>query len=166
MASEPQERRSVASTGAADYNRMPADRDHHDTATQATSGVKAYLGLWLLIAPSVLDYQDQQGFVTSHVAAGLLLLALGAYRLGKPRSAPWLSWLNAAVGLWLVVTPFVLLPSSSSTGAASWISLIIGTVVAVLGVSAAVSTHRGHTRRRHRRSAVAKRELRHCDEPC
>jgi peptidoglycan/LPS O-acetylase OafA/YrhL len=129
---------------------MPADRDHHDTATQATSGVKAYLGLWLLIAPWVLVYQDRRAIAATHVVAGLVLLALGAFRLGKPRTAPWLSWLNASLGLWLVLTPFVLLPSSSSTAPASWNSVIIGTVVAVLGASAAVSTHRGHTRRRHR----------------
>jgi peptidoglycan/LPS O-acetylase OafA/YrhL len=150
MASEPQERRSETSTGAADYNRMPADRDHHDTATQATSGVKAYLGLWLLIAPWVLHYQDRPAIAASHVVAGLLLLTLGSFRLGKPRTAPGLSWFNALVGLWLVLTAFVLLPSSSGTEPAFWNSLIMGTVVAVLGVSAAVSTQRGRVRRRQR----------------
>jgi peptidoglycan/LPS O-acetylase OafA/YrhL len=151
MGSQPQEKRSTTTpTRAADVKRTPSDRHRHDSAAQATSGVKAYLGLWLLIAPWVLDYQDRQDFAVSHVVAGLLLLALGAYRLGKPRSAHWLSWLNAVVGLWLVLAPFVLLPSSSSTGPAYWNSVIIGIVVAALGVSAAVSTHRGHARRRYR----------------
>lgn len=129
---------------------MPSDRDHYGTATQATSGVNAYLGLWLVSAPWVLDYQDRQGFAVSHVVVGLLLLTLGAYRLGKPRSAPWLSWINAALGLWLVLAPFVLLPSSSSTGPVHWNSVIIGVNIAALGVSSAVSTMRGHARRRHR----------------
>jgi hypothetical protein len=137
-------------TTGAHANGTSSDPDRHDRAAQVTSGVKAYLGLWLLIAPWVLHYQDRPAIAASHVVSGLLLITLGAFRLGKPRTAPWLSWFNAVLGLWLVFTPFVLLPSSSSTGPGSWNSVIIGTVVAVLGVSAAVSTHRGHSRRGRR----------------
>jgi peptidoglycan/LPS O-acetylase OafA/YrhL len=140
----------VTPTTAAHTNRTCPEPDRHDRAAQATSGVNAILGLWLLIAPWVLDYQDRRAVVVSHVVSGLLLLALGAFRLGKPRTAPWLSWLNAVLGLWLVAAPFVLLPSSSSTGPAYWNSISIGAVVAIVAVSAAVSTHRGHARRRHR----------------
>jgi hypothetical protein len=144
--SEPQERRSGTPT-AADATRASPDPDRHDRAAQATSGVNAVLGLWLLIAPWVLDYQDRTEVVVSHVVAGLLLLTLGAFRLGKPRTSPWLSWFNALLGLWLVITPFVVRPSASSTGSASWNSILIGAVVAVVAVAAAVSTHRGHARR-------------------
>jgi hypothetical protein len=150
MVRQPRERRPVTPTQAADVSQAPLDRDQHDGAAQTASGVNAYLGLWLLIAPWVLDYQDRQAIAVIHVVAGLLLLALGPFRLGKPRSAPWLSWFNAFLGLWLVLTPFVLLPSSSSTRPAFWNSVILGSVVAVLGVSAPVSTHRRHARRRQR----------------
>jgi hypothetical protein len=106
MASEPDQQSAVPSTGPGNYNRMPSGRDHHYTAPQATSGATACLGLWLLIAPGLLDYQGQQALAASHASVG--------------------------------------------TGPAYWNSVIIGIVVIALGVSAAVSTHRGHARRRHR----------------
>lgn len=130
-----------------DPDRMSVDGDRHDTAVQATSGVNVVLGLWLMITPSILDYQDRTSLAISQGVIGLLLLGSAGFRLGKPRSAPWLNWVNVALGLWLIVAPFVLLTSSAGD-AAYWNSGITGAVVAALGVWSAVSTHRGHARRK------------------
>lgn len=140
---------SQSSSRDHERDRMPADRDKDDSAVQATSGANALLGLWLMITPSIFDYQDRPALAISQGVVGLLLLASAGFRLGKPRTPPWLSWLNVALGLWLTMAPFLLLSSSTDEAAAHWNSGIAGAVVVALGAWSAVSTQRGHARRKH-----------------
>lgn len=110
--------------------------------------MNAFLALWVMITPSVLDYQDRADLAITQGAVGFLLLGLAAYRLGKPRSPHWLSWANVALGLWLTVAPFLLLPSGTGDRAAYWNSGISGVLIALLGAASAVATRRGHATRR------------------
>jgi len=50
-----------------------------------------------------------------------------------------LSWVNFILGLWLIIAPFVLQYSADS--AATWNSVVIGIVVAILSIVRAL----GHT---------------------
>ena len=49
----------------------------------------------------------------------------------------YLNWINAVLGLWLIIAPFVL--SYSSAAAAMWNDIIIGLVALVLGAWAALA---------------------------
>lgn len=130
-----------------DHEGPPADGDRHDTAVQATSGVNAVLGLWLMITPSMFDYQGRAALAISQGVVGLLLLGSAGFRLAKPRSASWLSWLNVGLGLWLILAPFLLV-NSGTDDAAYWNSGITGAIVAALGLWSALSTRREHAQRR------------------
>ncbi len=48
-----------------------------------------------------------------------------------------LSWINFILGLWLIIAPFVL--HFSNNQAATWNSVIVGIVVAVLSIIRALS---------------------------
>lgn len=64
------------------------------------------LGLWLAASPWLLDYQDQTVAMWSAVIAGLALCAAALGAVFVPRA--WEEWTEAALGVWMIVSPWVL----------------------------------------------------------
>jgi hypothetical protein len=68
--------------------------------------VTALIGLQLACAPFTLDYQGDGAATRNAVVAGVALLATGvAARLEFRR---WIEAVTAAIGLWLLISPFAL----------------------------------------------------------
>jgi hypothetical protein len=81
-----------------------------------------------------------------------VVAALAVARLARPLMNPSLSWINALLGLWLILAPFVLgygaaveaeaLAAAGAVGgaqAAMWNDIIVGVIVLVLGAWSALS---------------------------
>jgi hypothetical protein len=114
---------------------------------KVVSGLDLLAGLWLIISPFVLGYWDL-GQVTKTIESqatnndlivGFTIAAIAAIRLanayrvgGYELPTMWLSWLSALLGLWLIVSPFILGFTGLTT--AFWNNIILGIIVAVLGV--------------------------------
>lgn len=71
------------------------------------SGIIVVLGLWMIVAPWLLGY----GYVTTafwnSLIVGLVVVGVAVARVLLPNEFANLSWLNAALGLWLILAPFV-----------------------------------------------------------
>jgi len=68
--------------------------------------LNAALGVWLILSPWVLGFQDQATPSMNAVAVGILL---GATALGAtfvPRA--WEEWTEGALGLWMAISPWAL----------------------------------------------------------
>ena len=68
--------------------------------------LNAALGVWLILSPWVVGFQDQATPSMNAVAVGILL---GATALGAtfvPRA--WDEWTEGALGLWMVISPWAL----------------------------------------------------------
>lgn len=120
-----------------------------DTRAQAkvASSLDLLAGLWLIISPFVLGYFDLGraaktveaqatsndlivGFAIAVIAA---IRLANAYRFGEYElPTMWLSWISALLGLWLIVSPFIL--GFTDLTVAFWNNIILGIIVAVLGV--------------------------------
>lgn len=104
-------------------------------AVATASGLNVLAGLWLIIAPFVLDYGSRDSYGNDIIFGGLvaflaLLRISGAYR------ESWMSYVNTLVGVWLFVAAFVV----QSTARAAWNDVILGVIVFCLGlVSASAS---------------------------
>jgi hypothetical protein len=114
---------------------------------KVASGLDLLAGLWLIISPFVLGYWDL-GQVTRTIPSqatnndlivGFTIAAIAAIRLANAYRfgeyelpTMWLSWLSALLGLWLIVSPFVL--GYTGLTAAFWNNIILGIIVTVLGV--------------------------------
>ncbi len=114
---------------------------------KVASGLDLLAGLWLIISPFVLGFGDI-GQVTKTIASqatnnsmvvGFVIAAIAAIRLANAYRfgeyelpTMWLSWLSALLGLWLIVSPFILGFTGMTT--AFWNTIILGIIVAVLGV--------------------------------
>ena len=117
---------------------------------QWTSGINIVAGLWLIIAPFVLGYELIQAALWNDVIVGIIIAAFAVARVARPLMNPSLSWINAVLGLWLIVAPFVLayggtMEVEGAVGGAQtamWNDIIVGVIVLVLGVWSALSARR------------------------
>ncbi|MCX2948906.1 hypothetical protein [Lentzea sp. NEAU-D7] len=68
-------------------------------------------GIWLLLAPFVLDQvpaADGLGAYWNDLVLGTAIVVLASIRMVASDRLPWLSLVNALLGPWLVASPFVL----------------------------------------------------------
>lgn len=68
--------------------------------------LNALLGAWLALSPWVLGFQHQMAPTASGVIVGLALIAASLGAVFMPRA--WEEWSQAILGLWMIVSPWVL----------------------------------------------------------
>lgn len=68
--------------------------------------LNALLGAWLALSPWVLGFQHQMAPTASGVVVGLALIAASLGAVFMPRA--WEEWSQAILGLWMIVSPWVL----------------------------------------------------------
>jgi hypothetical protein len=106
----------------------------------AASGLNVVLGLWLIVAPWVLDYSGQDNAVWNRVVVGAAIAVLAITRMVSPVSTAPLSWVNVVLGGWLVVAPFVLTYNDTTeTAAIYWNDIVVGVLVLILAAISAVT---------------------------
>ncbi len=103
------------------------------------SWIIAVAGLWEIVAPFIFGMTATTAFLWDAIIIGLALVVLGVWAAlaNQETTVKYLNWINAVLGLWLIIAPFVL--SYSSAAAAMWNDIIIGLVVLVLGAWAALA---------------------------
>lgn len=115
--------------------------EQRDTSVKSLAALNFLFGIWLIISPYILGYQGAQAKWQS-VVAGIVVLILAAVRYFSPAQV-WASWVNALVGVWMIISPFA---TSYNTTAAYWNQIIFGILIAIVGISNAathVSEQRG-----------------------
>ena len=103
------------------------------------SWIVALFGLWELLSPFILGYTGVTVAVWDAVILGVvvIVLALWSALSNSTGSERALDWINAIIGLWFIVAPFVL--GFSTMAVVLWNSIIVGIVIALLGAWSALS---------------------------
>jgi hypothetical protein len=107
---------------------------------QGSSGaawINVLLGIWVIISPFVLGFALVPRAMWNNVIAGIIVAALAPSRTGSPRQSGW-SWANVILGIWLIISPFVL---AYATTIAVWNNVILGIIILIVGVTNAAVTH-------------------------
>lgn len=99
------------------------------------SGLNVLAGSWLVLSPFAIGYESGDAR-WNPVVSGAIVALIGIVRAGGAYRQAWLSWLNAAVGVWLFFSAFWL----AESGTASWNSGIMGVAVFLLASWAASAT--------------------------
>lgn len=68
--------------------------------------VNALLGVWIVISPWALGFQDVPAAMTNAAVVGLALIAAALGAIFVPRA--WEEWTEAALGVWLIASPWLL----------------------------------------------------------
>lgn len=121
---------------------MAATLQQARTTVRTASGLDLVAGLWLVIAPFVLGYATVTGALWNDVIFGIAIVVLAASReVGEGYRHAWPSWVNALIGLWLIIAPFAI--GYSFIREAVWNDVIIGIAVVVLATWSALATPKG-----------------------
>lgn len=107
-------------------------------------GINVVLGALLFISPWVLSYTGRDLAAWSAWIGGVVVAILAIAAL--VRFAEWEEWINVALGVWLVIAPWVL--GFSAVAAAMWSHVILGVVIAALAAWRAWTAHHGDGQRR------------------
>jgi hypothetical protein len=93
------------------------------------------VGVWEILAPFIIGYSNVGGATADAIILGILLAGFGLWvGLGKAAgTVRTLSWINALLGLWVLLAPFIL-GYSGKSGGATWNDVIVGVVVIILEV--------------------------------
>ena len=102
----------------------------------ASSGVNVLLGAWLVLAPSLLDY-DPADTALAHSAPGALILALALLRTTLARRRSWLSWVNAAAGAWVFTHGLLIAESAAATLNGTFTGALVMTFAAASAMASA-----------------------------
>jgi hypothetical protein len=92
--------------------------------------VNAVLAVWLIVAPWALDFQAETAAIANSIVIGVALLVLALAAILQPRA--WEEWVELLLGLWLIVSPWVLAFSAVSFAMTSTIAA--GIVIAALAL--------------------------------
>ncbi|MCD6291704.1 MAG: SPW repeat protein [Anaerolineae bacterium] len=106
---------------------------------KALSWVIAVAGAWEVIAPFILKYTSTGSATWNAIIIGLAIVILGVWAAlsAAESTVKNLNWVNAVLGAWLIIAPFIL--SYSHTTTAMWNNIIIGVIVLALAAWAAVT---------------------------
>lgn len=96
------------------------------------------LGIWLVLSPWTLRYWPDTVAVKNAVIVGALLILAEVITLSVFRL--WEEWVPVALGVWLVLSPW-LLPIASDTARMNFV--VVGIVVAVLALYQVRQVHSG-----------------------
>src|SRR5262249_13022616 len=99
-----------------------------ERSSRLSSLVNVLLGVWIIISPFVLVMHALKT-ISNNVITGILVGVLAIIRWGMDR--PGWSWTNLFLGIWLVISPFVLVLGN----AAMWHNVILGILVAALALT-------------------------------
>lgn len=93
------------------------------------------VGVWEILAPFIIGYSNVGAATADAIILGILLAGFGLWvGLGKATgTVRTLNWINAMLGLWVLLAPFIL-GYSGTSGGATWNDVIVGVVVIILEV--------------------------------
>jgi hypothetical protein len=118
----------------------PSTHPNAHEATITTSGViNIILGAWLFISTWAIGTATA-GLMWSNILAGIVIVILAAVRLGVRGRAGTPSWINALIGLWVIISPFVL----NGTMGQRWNCVIVGALVVIFGLTSVSATAPRH----------------------
>ncbi len=110
-----------------------------DQQVRVASGLNILFSIWLIISPFVLAYAGLSTLAMwDAIIVGVIVLILSAIRRSNPMNLSWLSWINTLLGLWLLVSPFIL--GTARFAIAMQSDILIGIAFIVFGVWSALST--------------------------
>jgi hypothetical protein len=121
--------------------------------TVITDGLLLLAGVWLAISPFVVHFRDiAPNVAQNNLLIGLVVAAIGLALSMTPRSMLRLSWAAALIGVWVIVSPWVIQQSTVQLGIILT-NVITGGVIVLLGLAGAVigmAATRGPRRARRR----------------
>lgn len=102
-------------------------------STRWAAGLTMVAGLWILISPWALQFWGISTATGNNIILGVAILILAFVQFNGAEEL-WASWVNFILGVWMLISPYVL--GFSMFGRILANNLVSGAVVAVLALIA------------------------------
>jgi hypothetical protein len=124
---------------------LPATR--RGMAAQAAAALGLLTGLWVAISPLFLTLQHGGGINVgaADVIAGLVVVGIGTFALVSRRGLPGLQFTSLVLGVWVLISSFILDAKFSIAAPMYWSNTWSGAVLVILAL-AGLATLRPATR--------------------
>ena len=109
-------------------SRPEQEESTPERSRDGSSWINALLGIWVIVSPFVMAIHSSKA-IWSNVIAGAVVVVLAIVRWSMHQ--PGWSWLNLILGMWLVISPFVLFLG----GPAMWNNVILGIIIAAFALT-------------------------------
>ncbi len=106
------------------------------------SALNAIAGIWLIISPFLIGYTANGAATWNSIIIGAIVLILGWIRAANLLANPGLSWINAILGIWMMIAPLALVGAAAAAVAHATYTndIIVGIIVLVLGIASAAAS--------------------------
>ncbi len=112
----------------------------HRNQVQWASGLNFLVGIWLFVSAFVIYARGPM--VTNNVVLGIAVAVLAIIRAAGAYGQAWISWLNALLGVWVVISPWAVMGTGRAGPTVGMITcnVITGAVIVILGCWSATAT--------------------------
>lgn len=109
----------------------------HRNQVQVASGLDMLAGAWLFISPWTMVMSTPLAW--SCWIVGACVAILGAIRAFGAYGREWISWINVALGAWVIFSPWIVADIQTDQGVTN--AVITGIAIVVLAGWSAIATH-------------------------
>ena len=92
--------------------------------------VNGLIGVWLVLSSWIVGYSNETTAMANAIVIGVVLILSSLGAMMAPKA--WEEWLNALLGLWMIISPWAL--KFSPQHPATYVAVITGIVALVLAL--------------------------------
>ncbi|MEU8171720.1 SPW repeat protein [Microbispora hainanensis] len=131
--------------------RQTYDRAGSTAPAQVLEGLSFLAGLYLALSPWIVGFFGLRGMTVNNLITGLVISALALGLASAFGRTYGMGWLLPLLGVWAIVSPFVLRAGREATTTTIWNNVAIGIVIVALGAAtlAMAQAYRRHERGEH-----------------
>jgi hypothetical protein len=112
-------------------------------AVQAVAALGVLTGLWIALSPSFITLQHGGGnAAVANLIAGLAVAAVAAASLAGPRGYAGLQFASVLLGVWVIISPFILDAKFSIAAPMYWSNIVSGGYLVVLALAGLATVRR------------------------
>jgi len=105
----------------------------HASQVRLASGLNVLVGIYLLIAGAIGGVT--RGSTTNAIILGIIVAILAASR-AFGSAGPWVAWINALIGIWMIISPWIYGYAGHGW---MWNSIVVGIIMLALGIWSATA---------------------------
>lgn len=116
--------------------RERLERTASSGQAMAVEGLIVLAGVYAAISPWVVHFALQRNITINNLIIGITIALIGAGLTMAPGRAYRLAWILAPLGLWLLISPWVVTATHTARAGVIWNNCWLGAIVTLLGLAA------------------------------
>lgn len=101
-----------------------------------SEGLLMLAGAYAAISPWVVGFAGRApGLAINDVILGLIVVLMGLGVMGTPERGSGLSWTAVPIGIWVLISTWIVTPRGAVTAGLVWSNVVVGALMIIFGLS-------------------------------